>query len=58
MIISSHICPNCGNTEKHECDKNIEVFIEGFEDKNCFMECVCSNCSTRFLVDVDSTLYY
>ncbi|WP_343337328.1 hypothetical protein TPELB_23780 [Terrisporobacter petrolearius] len=57
MMTSVEICPTCGNKEEHKSDKNIEVFIDGFEDKNYFMECICSVCSTRFLVDIDSTLY-
>ena len=57
MITSTMICPTCGNEEKHQSDKDIEVYIDGFEDKKQFMECRCSECLTRFIVDIDSTEY-
>lgn len=57
MITSVMSCPSCGHKEKHESDKDVEVYIDGFEDKNYFMECRCSECSTRFLVDIDSIEY-
>lgn len=57
MITSVMTCPSCGHKEKYKSDKDVEVYIDGFEDKNYFIECRCSECSTRFLVDIDSTEY-
>lgn len=30
MITSVMSCPSCGHKEKHESDKDVEVYIDGF----------------------------
>lgn len=55
MVKSIWYCPCCGVKGEYTADEIVEVSINGLKLNNSSMQCICGNCGTDFIVDLDTT---
>lgn len=46
------VCTTCGKREKHKKINSVEVYIDGEKQYKDYMLCICTNCETRYIVEV------